>query len=323
MLNNQALFDHDKLNFRVEKIPLFREEHSTKTVFPITYGTIPDNCIPTPTRLGMGLQRTDTGEVLSIVSEDRPDHQYLSMVKKIEEGLWQSGINLNDVSTTTDVYDNGAQLQLGIQFNAYALDIGGGDIVKPRLLLRDSHNGKWALNGMMGAFRSSCWNTLVVGDKLAHIYMKHTAGLDVSSFASKVGNAAKYIGGEGYEMMRKWYRTPVNREQAIDLFTKTLAQRMDNVTRKKVANKVMLSNLMKIFDEENRHLHGNALYEKYATRDEGSLWTAYNAATHWSTHTNERVRKDNSKPFNVRVTREEQVRKMLKSDTWNTLALAA
>ena len=76
----------------------------------------------------------------------------------------------------------------------------------------------------------------------------------------------------------------VTRDQAIDLFSKTLAQRTDNVTRKKVANKVMLSNLMKTFDEESRHLHGRGNYDKYGQTSDGTMWSAYNAATWWSTH---------------------------------------
>ena len=316
-MNNQ-LFDHDKLNFKVEKFPL----HAWDADEYMSTGTWSSGLSAVSPEVGLGLRRTDNKQVLSIVSEERPDHQYLPMVEGMEQGLRDSGIDLTDVITTTDVYDNGAQIQLTAKFPAQAMDIGDGDTVIPQLIVRDSHNGKWALNGMMGNFRSTCWNTLVVGDKLVYIYMKHTKNLDVQAFTHKLKNAATYIGGEGKEMMQTWYRSPVTREQAINLFTKTLAQRTDNVSRKKVANKVMLSNLMKIFDEENRHIHGSALYEKYATRNEGSMWTAYNAATHWSSHASENARKG-SKPQNVCVTREEQVRKMLNSTEWASLALAA
>ena len=75
------------------------------------------------------------------------------------------------------------------------------------------------------------------------------------------------------EQMQRWYNTPINRDTAIDLFTETLAHRQDNVKREQVANKKKLSNLMKIFDEENRYLLGQGRYEKYAQRTEGTLWT--------------------------------------------------
>ena len=119
--------------------------------------------------------------------------------------------------------------------------------------------------------------------------------------------------------MRNWYDTPVKRYEAINLFTKTLAQRTDNVSKKKVANKVMLSNLMKIFDEENRHIHGQGHYETYGKREEGTLWTAYNAATYWSSHPDS---KRGSSPHNVKVNREDKVRKMLASPEWEALEAA-
>ena len=49
----------------------------------------------------------------------------------------------------------------------------------------------------------------------------------------------------------------------------------------------------------------------------GSLWTAYQAATAWSTHVDDSKRE--SKHHNKRVNREDKVRKMLASDAWKHL----
>jgi len=68
------------------------------------------------------------------------------------------------------------------------------------------------------------------------------------------------------------------------LFKETVAKRYDNVERKNVGNKIMLSNLMKIFDEESRHITGRGAYDKYATNTGGTLYNVYNAATYWSSH---------------------------------------
>ena len=67
---------------------------------------------------------------------------------------------------------------------------------------------------------------------------------------------------------------------------------------------------MKTFDEENRHLIGRGNYEGYSQQTEGTLWTAYQAATAWSTH----VPKENTK-----VLREDKVRKMMDSPHWKVL----
>ena len=268
------------------------------------YGQVPDS-------IGVGIEKDD-GTMLGIVSENYEVVQYSDIVSQVEEALSISGIDMYDAEFKTHIYNGGAQLELRARFPAHKQTINGqGDDVEPEFCFRTSHNRTWANSGMMGLWRHMCYNTLVSGDKLAYMYGRHTKNFNVPTFAAKVRGAAEYIASDGMAEMRTWYQTPVQREQAIDLFTKTLASRMDNVKREKVANKVMLSSLMKTFDEENRHLIGQGAYEGYSKRDEGTLWTAYQAATAWSTH----VKKPNTK-----VIREDKVRKMLASDTWKQLA---
>ena len=297
------MFNHDVINFQVQKVPLYTNQGPGNPYMSDEYGQVPDS-------IGVGIQRDD-GAMLGIVSDAYEVVQYNDIVEQVEEALVISGIDMTDARFDTNVYNGGAQLELRARFVAHEQSIDGrGDNVVPEFCFRTSHNRTWANNGMMGLWRSMCYNTLVSGDKLAYMYGRHTKNFNVPTFAAKVGKAAKYITSAGTSEMRTWYQTPVQREQAIDLFTKTLASRMDNVKREKVANKVMLSNLMKVFDEENRHILGRGSYEGYGKRDEGTLWTAYQAATSWSTHVD--------KP-STKVIREDKVRKMLASDTWKQL----
>lgn len=297
------MFDHDKINFQVQKVPLFVNDPGYTS--PSFYSNrVPDS-------IGVGIQKDD-GTMLGIVSDAYEVVQYPDIVEQIEEALVISGIDMTDARFDTNVYNNGAQLELRARFPAHKQYLDGRqDDVEPEFCFRTSQNRTWANNGMMGLWRSMCYNTLVSGDKLAYMYGRHTKNFNVPSFAAKIKGAAEYIASDGMAEMRRWYQTPVQREQAINLFTKTLASRMDNVKREKVANKVMLSNLMKVFDEENRHIHGRGAYESYGKRDVGSLWTAYQAATSWSTHVD--------KP-STKVIREDKVRKMLASDAWGQLA---
>tara|TARA_R100000306_G_scaffold53360_2_gene50124 strand:- start:173 stop:1063 length:891 start_codon:yes stop_codon:yes gene_type:complete len=295
------MFNHDVINFQVQKIPLYTDRPGG---YVGAFYQVPDS-------IGVGIQKDD-GTMLGIVSENYEVVQYNDIVSQVEEALVMSGIDMSDAIFDTTVYGEGAQLELRARFPAHEQSIDGeGDTVIPRFCFRTSHNRTWANNGMMGLWRSMCYNTLVNGNKLAYIYGRHTKNFNVPTFAAKIKGAAEYIASDGMAEMRAWYNTPIHRDDAIDLFTKTLASRMDNVKRKRVANKVMLSSLMKTFDEESRHLIGRGRYEGYAVRDEGSLWTAYQAATSWSTH----VKKPNTK-----VVREDKVRKMLASDTWQQLA---
>ena len=307
------MFDHSRIDFKVEKFPLINQwsEGIGLGIPDIKSDTVPSN-------IGVGLRRTDTKEPIGIVSDEYEPVQYMEIVSHVEEALLWSGIDMADTQFTTNVYDRGAKLELRAKFPAHEMTMREGkDSIIPEFVFRTSHNRTWANNGMMGLWRSFCYNTLVSGDKLAYVYGRHTKNFNVSGFGKKIRVAGEFIAGDGLDQMKKWYSTPVKRYQAIDLFTKTLAQRTDNVSRKKVANKVMLSNLMKTFDEENRHIHGSGRYEGYARRDTGTLWTAYNAATWWSSHPDSRR---GSSPHNVKVSREDKVRKMLASSEWEALA---
>jgi len=298
------MFNHDVINFQVQKVPLYTNQGPGNPYMSDEYGQVPDS-------IGVGIQRDD-GAMLGIVSDAYEVVQYNDIVEQVEEALVISGIDMTDARFDTNVYNNGAQLELRARFPAHKQYLDGRqDDVEPEFCFRTSQNRTWANNGMMGLWRSMCYNTLVSGDKLAYVYGRHTKNFNVPAFAAKIKRAAEYIASDGMAEMRTWYHTPVQREQAINLFTKTLASRMDNVKREKVANKVMLSSLMKTFDEENRHILGRGSYEGYGKRDEGTLWTAYQAATSWSTHVD--------KP-STKVIREDRVRKMLASDTWGQLA---
>ena len=298
------MFNHDVLNFRVEKFSL--------GAFNPNFGGVDGGRIDPS--LGVGLRRTDTKEPIAIVSDSYEPVQYLNIVENLEQSIAMSGIDLDGAEFETNVIGHGEQLELTAKFNAEATTIDGrNDLVTPQFKFRTSHNRTWANNGMMGLWRHSCFNTLVSGDKLAYVYGRHTKNFNVPAFASKIQKAGEFISGTGLERMRDWYDTTITRDEAINLFTKTLAVRTNNVTRKKEHNKVMLSNLMKIFDEENRHIIGRGHYEGYSQQTKGTLWTAYQAATAWSTHVPK---------ANTRVLREDKVRKMLASPHWKELEVA-
>jgi len=300
------LFDHDKLNFEVEKFSLYESAL-------ILHGVSP-GFLSLPKDIGVGLRRKDNGKPLAIVSEKYEPVQYLNVTVGLEQAIKQSGIDLTDATFQSTLYGDGEQMELTARFPAHATTIDDKrDVIVPEFKFRTSHNRTWANSGMMGFFRNSCYNTLVNGNKLAYVYGRHGKNFSVPSFAAKIRNAAEFISGDGLNEMKVWYNSGVDRSDVINLFSNTLARRFDNVSRGAVPNKVMLSNLMKVFDEETRHLEGSGKYEKYAIRDRGNLWTAYQAATSWSTH----VKKNNTKPL-----REEKVRKMLDSPHWKELIAA-
>ena len=293
------MFDHDKIDFEVEKFSLDSYDG---------YAVNSD--------IGVGLRRKDNKRALAIVSDAYEPVQYKDIVTGVQEAIGLSDMDLTDATYETNVYDSGARLELRAKFPAHEIQIDKGDTVIPEFVFRTSHNRTWANNGMMGLWRGFCFNTLVSGDKLAYVYGRHTKNFNVLGFASKIEKASEYIAGGGLQQMRNWYHTDVSRDNVIHLFTHTLAKKTNNISREVEPNKVMLSNLMKIFDEENRHLHGRGNYEGYATRNRGTLWSAYQAATYWSSHD-----KNGGRPSHTTIGgREDKVRKMLHSPQWKQLA---
>ena len=241
------MFDHSKIDFQVEKFPLWSMDQ-----------------VQVPANVGVGIRRTDNRLPLAVVSEEYEPVQYRDIVSGVEEALNLALMDLTDATFDTNVYDNGAKLELRAKFPAHKMSMREGkDSMVPEFVFRTSHNRTWANSGMMGLWRSFCYNTLVSGDKLAYVYGRHTKNFNVSGFASKVKTAGEFISGEGLTQMRGWYDTKVSRDGAINLFTNTLAQRTDNVSRKKVANKVMkrtdicmVKVLMKAIVNEMRVLYG-------------------------------------------------------------------
>ena len=300
------MFDHDKIDFEVEKFSLDSYDG---------YAVNSD--------IGVGLRRKDNKRALAIVSDAYEPVQYKDIVTGVQEAIGLSDMDLTDATYETNVYDSGARLELRAKFPAHEIQIDKGDTVIPEFVFRTSHNRTWANNGMMGLWRGFCFNTLVSGDKLAYVYGRHTKNFNVLGFASKIEKASEYIAGGGLKQMRNWYHTDVSRDNVIHLFTHTLAKKTNNISREVEPNKVMLSNLMKIFDEENRHLHGRGNYEKYGTQNKGTLWSAYQAATYWSSHDKicYHPRSYRGRPSHTTIgSREDKVRKMLHSPQWMQLA---
>ena len=296
------MFDHDKIDFEVEKFSLDSYDGYAVNSY-----------------IGVGLRRKDNKRALAIVSEAYEPVQYMDIIRGVCKAINLSGIDKSEAGYETNVYDNGARLELRARFPAHEIQIDKGDTVIPEFVFRTSHNRTWANNGMMGLWRGFCFNTLVSGDKLAYVYGRHTKNFNVLGFASKIEKASEYIAGGGLQQMRNWYHTEVSRDNVINLFTHTLAKKTNNVSRKVEPNKVMLSTLMKIFDEENRHLHGRGSYEKYGIQNKGTLWSAYQAATWWSSHDKDGGKQ--SRPSHTVIGgREDKVRKMLQSPQWMQLA---
>ena len=303
------MFDRSKIDFEVETVPLYHE-------------TLHEDYVKRMTQLDPDMRqlirRKDTKQPLGSVGGGYKMLQYTVIVDDVEKALKASGLKLDNAVFETNVYKMGSQLELTARFHDHNTDIDGTGVVTPEFKFRTSHNSTWANNGMMGLWRSACYNTLPSGNKLAYVYGRHTKDFNMTAFAEKIRTAGEYIRGDGMGTMKRWFHTRLHREKAELLFSETLAKRIENVKRKNKPNQVILSQLMNTFDEETRMCHGKGLYQGKNTTEYGSLWTAYQAATHWSTFKDRRLLENTKSPDpqNIRVNREAAVRKMIKSPHW-------
>ena len=167
-----AMFDMSKIDFEVEKVSLY---HSFNFG-----GAVQDKL---KKDIGELVRRKDTKEPFAVVKGKYEVQQYTPIVFDVETALRQSGMDLTDAEFKTNVYKNGGQLELRAKFPAEEVKIDNKDAVIPEFVFRTSHDGTWANNGMMGLWRSVCWNTLVSGDKLAYVYGRHTKGFNLPAFA--------------------------------------------------------------------------------------------------------------------------------------------
>ena len=76
------MFDHSKIDFKVEKFPLINQ-------WPKEVGFgIPDiKSEEISSHIGVGLRRTDTKEPIGIVSDEYKPVQYMEIVSHVEKAL--------------------------------------------------------------------------------------------------------------------------------------------------------------------------------------------------------------------------------------------
>ena len=96
------MFNHDMLNFEVEKFNL--------GAFNPNFGGAPGSKIDP--KLGVGLRRADTKEPIAIVSDGYTPVQYLTIVEELEQAISMAGVDLSDAEFVTNVIGKGEQLEL-------------------------------------------------------------------------------------------------------------------------------------------------------------------------------------------------------------------
>ena len=284
--------------------------------------------------------RSDTGEFMGDHSNKYKVVEHKELYSKFNEALrvaqLKTGLPIDNVTVTDRVYENGKKTIREILFNDLQHIFKNGDKVTMRTDIVNSLDGTWAYQAFGGAYRSLCLNTCVFGgQKMYHEKRKHTVGLSISASLAKVQGMLQLHNDNG-EKMSGWIDKKVTDEQVAELFAGTLAKKVSKsaelgVEGAKEINQKLLDYLLHRYNLEKNSLGD-------------TLWGAYNAATHWATHTdatyeaerdvvkNGRVvgtkmvelqtGRAGAKPHTVTVNRQDKVRTMLGSSQWLELEAA-
>ena len=215
--------------------------------------------------------------------------------------LNQTDLPKQNIRVEDKLVNGGLQAQRTIYYDDLSIPVSNSrDIVKARIDVFNSVDTSWAFQVFSGAYRNLCRNTLVFGGE--------------KSYHQK-------------DLMLNWRGVQITDQQFADMLKETICTKKTKSAQVGVnpINETKMNYLLGLFDEEKKELGS-------------TLWGAYNALTHWSSHTDYKVERYNeetkkletisggrtnaNKP-NVERQRADVVRELLTSDAWQSLEMAS
>ena len=266
------------------------------------------------------LQNTATGAILNT----RPIGKTYNLVphdllfSRQAELLNDTDLPTGNVKVVDRVYDDGLRAHRTIHFNDLQTTVGdSSDSVNCWMDVFNSVDMSWAFQVFSGAYRALCRNTLVFGgEKAYHQKAKHTKNLSPEALISKAGGSLEMWTGQR-DQMNLWAGAKLSDEQFGEILANSICHkntRAAEAGQTKPINERLMNNILYLFDKEKRELGQ-------------TMWAAYNALTHWSTHTQEgwtdlttgkdyQSGKSTQNVANVQRTRNDMVRTVLASPSW-------
>jgi len=275
---------------------------------------------PVPMPDYSALQNTTTGAILNT----RPIGKTYNLVphdllfSRQAELLNDTDLPTGNVKVVDRVYDDGLRAHRTIHFNDLQTTVGdSSDSVNCRMDVFNSVDMSWSFQVFSGAYRDLCRNTLVFGgEKAYHQKAKHTKNLSPDALISKAGGSLEMWTGQR-DKMNLWAGAKFTDEAFAELLAKSICYKSSRTVEAGQGNPVnerLMNNLLYLFDKEKQELGQ-------------TMWAAYNALTHWATHTNEewtdpktgkgyQSGRTTQNVANVQRTRNDMVRTVLESPCW-------
>jgi len=260
------------------------------------------------------LQNTATKRVVDVVPFDPQSYNLKSHDRLMQEQadiLANSGLRdyLGNVEVCDRVYEDGMRVHRTIYFHDLVdrsrTRSGQQDDARCRLDIFNSVDKTWTLQVFSGAYRDLCRNSLVFGgEKAYHQRAKHTKNMNAAAMITK-GALGLEMWNEQSQTMQMYRDTGMTEKQFNDvLIDSGLIDKGGKVAENNEelsVNQTKLGTLLDLYGKETRELGE-------------TMWAAFNALTHWSTHLPD-ARKG-GRAEKKRLDKSLAVRNLVRSEAW-------
>ena len=242
----------------------------------------------------VAVQRQDTGEVFAFHREGYRLISNADVFPAFEDALQRSGLDLDRMTVRDSLSHGGARTVRHYRFPAYQTEVQVGDLVALQLKVVNSYDGSLAFSSLVSGHRLVCLNGMVVGDRFAQTYGRHTKGFDIAHAVSQLQQALTVF-EHTVARWQHWTQRVITDADAESIFT-ALPQ----------SHERLVLRLMGYWHRERRELGP-------------TVWALFNAATYWSTHQPIRP-SSQANQATVVLQREARVRTLLNSPVFQQLA---
>jgi len=226
----------------------------------------------TPAPGAFGVYREDTHAFLGEVGNTFDTMQNEDLFKRAQQFLDAKQLRVE----TCGSLDEGRKVYMQFSLARGPYDIGGGDMIEPKLLFASAHNGSMANSTLWTPTRTVCANTLAVAlnnntgiIKVRHTKSQHEA-LDAVMQIIDVANRSFEATCIQYKELLRCKISEADLKKYVKLVLK-MDDTPDAVVSKTTANQ---------FDR----IFYLALHGKGQSRSELTAWSAYNGVTEWTSH---------------------------------------
>ena len=226
--------------------------------------------------------------------------------------LTDSALPTDNVSVVDRIYGNGKRVHRTVTFNDLNTNTrtrtGQIDSVKCRMDIFNSVDLSWAFQVFSGAYRDLCRNSLVFGGQKSYHQRKiHKGHIDVDAMMKKA-EVGLDMWTNQRDQMEVWQNSHCSEFDLLRMLKATICRkntRAAKLDENLAINERKLNWLLERFKEETPELGA-------------TLWAAYNALTHYSTHL-PNIQARNSNRELVATRRADEVRTVIESDFWRGL----